>query len=188
MAIVYRATLRPTKLELIGRWLPAQPWYDGSADQAPTALGAYRFDDPDGEVGLETHLLRVGDGPVLQVPLTYRSAALAGADKALVGTMDHSVLGQRWVYDGCADPVYVAALTAVLQRRAEQAEELVDIDGHRERREPTVVVTATGGTAASGAGLRVSRIVDTGVRAGDAPCLVGTWEGQPEPTVLATVS
>lgn len=188
MALIYRATIRPTKLELIGRWLPAQPWYDGPVGTAPTALGAYRFDDPDGEVGMETHLVRVGDGPVLHVPLTYRSSALAGAEAALVGTMDHSVLGERWVYDGCADPVYVAALTAVIRRQAEQADEFVHVDGQTERREPTVVVTATGGTPAPGTGLRVSRVVDTDVRAGDAPCLVGTWKGQPEPTVLAAVS
>ena len=50
MAIVYAAQLVPTKLELMARWLPAQPWYAGGADRLE-ALGAFRFDDPDGEVG-----------------------------------------------------------------------------------------------------------------------------------------
>ena len=32
------------------------------------------------------------------------------AQNALVGTMQHSVLGRRWVYDGPQDPVYAAQL------------------------------------------------------------------------------
>ncbi|WP_432526090.1 maltokinase N-terminal cap-like domain-containing protein [Kineococcus mangrovi] len=43
-------------------------------DSVPTELGSYRFDDPDGEVGTETHLLATADGQVLQVPLTCRGA------------------------------------------------------------------------------------------------------------------
>ncbi len=73
-----------------------------------TALGAYRFDDPAGEVGVETFLLQAGD-VVLQVPLTYRSGPLPGAEDALVGETEHSVLGRRWVHDGTADPVWLAA-------------------------------------------------------------------------------
>ncbi len=61
-------------------------------------------------MGVETLLVRVGEGPVLQVPLTYRGAPLPGGESALVGTMEHSVLGPRWVYDGTGDPVYVATL------------------------------------------------------------------------------
>ena len=43
------------------------------------------------------------------VPLTYRAAALEGADGALIGTTEHGVLGRRWVYDGIGDPVLVGA-------------------------------------------------------------------------------
>ena len=46
------------------------------------------------------------DGSVLHVPVTYRAAPVAGADEHLIGTMEHSVLGRRWAYDGCADPVF----------------------------------------------------------------------------------
>ncbi|MHC6222488.1 maltokinase N-terminal cap-like domain-containing protein [Arthrobacter sp. MMS24-S77] len=82
-------------------------------------LGAYRFDDPDGEVGLETHLVSHG-GNVYQVPLSYRGSELAGAEDSLLGTMAHSVLGKRWVYDACADPVYVVELaTAMLTGQRE---------------------------------------------------------------------
>ncbi len=37
-------------------------------------------------------------------------APLAGAEDALVGTMEHSVLGTRWTYDALADSVYQAEL------------------------------------------------------------------------------
>src|ERR687893_260389 len=111
VAVIHRAQIVPSKAELIAGWLPSQSWWSGSP--APLdVVGAYRFDDPAGEVGIETHLLRTADGAVLQVPLTYRGAPLAGAERHLVGTMEHSHLGRRWVYDGCGDPVYVGALAA----------------------------------------------------------------------------
>ncbi|MEI2826114.1 MAG: hypothetical protein V9F04_06650 [Dermatophilaceae bacterium] len=50
-------------------------------------------------------------------PLTYRSAPLAGADRALVGTIEHSVLGTRWVYDAPHDPAYVAELLRTIVDR-----------------------------------------------------------------------
>jgi hypothetical protein len=64
------AEITPTKPELLATWLPTQPWFGDAS--ALRLVGAYRFDDPDGAVGMETHLVRAGDGPVLQVPLTYR--------------------------------------------------------------------------------------------------------------------
>ncbi|MFF4590272.1 1,4-alpha-glucan branching protein [Streptomyces sp. NPDC001388] len=36
----------------------------------------------------------------------------------LVGTMEHGVLGRRWAYDGCHDPVLVAQLLALIEGRA----------------------------------------------------------------------
>ena len=91
MAVIHRATLTPGKLELLAGWLPARPWCPGVEDLRQ--LGAYRFDDPAGEVGLEAFLLQAADGPVLHVPVTYRAAPLEGAEDHLVGTMEHSVLG-----------------------------------------------------------------------------------------------
>lgn len=114
MALVYpNATLEPSKRELVDAWLPTRPWYDGRAGRKPT--GSFRFDDPAGEVGVEGFLWG-GEGlSTLLVPLTYRGAPLEGAEEHLVGTTEHSELGRRWVYDGCADPVFVRALvTAVL--------------------------------------------------------------------------
>ena len=125
MAIIYRATLVPTKLELISNWLPRQPWCDERAAEFE-ALGAFRFDDPYGEVGLETHLVRGRSGTIYQVPLSYRAAPMANAGRWLVGELEHSVLGHRWVYDACADPVYAPALVEVIAAGAPQAlEEIV---------------------------------------------------------------
>jgi hypothetical protein len=75
-------------------------------------IGSYRFDDPDGRVGMETHLVTAG-GALLQIPLTYRDEPLDGAEDALITEMQHSVLGTRWVYDGLHDPRFVVMLAAV---------------------------------------------------------------------------
>jgi hypothetical protein len=103
MALIHKATLNPTKLQLLTSWLPRQTWITGEADVEQ--VGAYRFDDPAGVVGIEAFLLQARDGSVFHVPLTYRGAPLAGAEEFLIGTAEHSVLGTRWVYDGCGDPV-----------------------------------------------------------------------------------
>jgi hypothetical protein len=111
MAIFHRATVSPTKEALIAEWAPTQPW--GPAPDVRTdVIGSYRFDDPDGRVGMEIHLVDAG-GLLLQVPLTYRDEPLAGADEALITEMQHSVLGTRWVYDGLRDPRLVVMLAAV---------------------------------------------------------------------------
>jgi Maltokinase N-terminal cap domain len=111
MAIFYPATLTPTKAAIIAGWVPTQPW-GPPADAPIVVLGSFRFDDPDGRVGLETHMVDAG-GTLLHVPLTYRDEPLDGADDALIGEMDHSVLGTRWVYDGMHDPLFVIMLAAV---------------------------------------------------------------------------
>jgi hypothetical protein len=110
MALFHRATLIPTKIELIASWAPQQDW--GPSSDGLDVVGAFRFDDPDGRVGMETHLV-TADGVLYQVPLTYRDAPLDGADDALVGRMEHSALGTRWVYDGVRDPAYVVMLAGV---------------------------------------------------------------------------
>lgn len=99
-----QATLTPNKLELMRAWLPRQAWFSGDASDLAMA-GQFRFVDPAGAVGIQVMLMTSG-GVLYQVPLTYRDAPLAGAEGALVGTMEHSVLGTRWTYDALADPVY----------------------------------------------------------------------------------
>jgi hypothetical protein len=138
MALIHRATLRPTKLEALTEWLPSRGWYTGPAGAAQR-VASFRFDDPADEVGIETILVRVGDGPVFQVPLTYRGAPLAGGDDWLLGTMEHTVLGKRWAYDAVGDPVYAAALASAILGNTGQAEEMVQHDdGRLEPREPSI--------------------------------------------------
>jgi hypothetical protein len=130
MGLVHHtATLDPTKQELVEAWLPSRSWAQGVSSVEKVA--EYRFDDPEGEVGVETILWRTADGTVLQVPFTYRAAPLDGAEGFLVGTTDHSVLGPRWVYDGCADPVWAATLAAVVLTGGRQAQMVIERDGER---------------------------------------------------------
>lgn len=122
VAYIHNAQLAPTKIELLRAWVPDRPWLGGTDVSTLEAVGAFRFDDPADEVGIETHLLRAADGRILHVPLTYRGAPLAGAGLSLIGTMEHSVLGERWVYDGCADPVYATALATAILTGGTQSE------------------------------------------------------------------
>ncbi len=119
------ATLTPGKVDLVEAWIGRQRWYAAKGSTPHLRrVAAFRFDDPAGEVGIETLLLADDSGPLpvlYQVPLTYRGTPLAGAEHALVGTSEHSVLGPRWVYDGPHDPVYAAQLLACLQGRARAA-------------------------------------------------------------------
>ncbi|MGO4382788.1 CG0192-related protein [Specibacter sp. RAF43] len=205
MAIVYKAELRPSKMELLVRWLPQQAWFSGDGT-ALVRLGAFRFDDPDGEVGLETILVGAGS-KVYQVPLTYRGAPLDGAEAFLIGTMEHSVLGHRWVYDATADPVYVGELAAALLTGKPQAVENREVDGVLETLPMTAHLHSTGTAASVPAlspakpttadavttvpagplALRIARELDlSGVLLGD-PVLTVTWAGQEAPVQLASL-
>jgi len=123
MAVVHQTTMVPTKLELLTQWLPKQDWYAGGpAGPHLARAGGFRLDDPAGEVGIEFMAVRddaAREATAYHVPMTYRGAALAGADAALIGTAEHGVLGRRWIYDGPADPVLLAALTELIRGRAQ---------------------------------------------------------------------
>ncbi|MET7396663.1 hypothetical protein ABZS66_24595 [Dactylosporangium sp. NPDC005572] len=143
MALLHQAEISPSKLELIAAWLPGQSWFQEPSAEGLARVAAYRFDDPDGEVGIEALLVRIGDGPVYQVPLTYRGTPLDGAEAWLVGTTEHSVLGKRWVYAACGDPVYAAVLAGALFGMTRQAEEFLEVDGRPVLRKPLMTVTTT---------------------------------------------
>ncbi|KQQ00026.1 MULTISPECIES: CG0192-related protein [unclassified Rathayibacter] len=203
MALLHRATITPTKLELVEAWAPAQPWCPGGG---VAQVAAYRFDDPAGEVGIETLIVRAAGGPVLQVPLTYRGAPLEGGEPWLIGTTTHSVLGERWVYDAAGDPVAVAAFATAIRTGGVQAEIEIEIDGVMLRRDPTATVRGTGSASAptpvppaiatrsderstrieaGGFVLTLRRVLDDAPADGEA--LVGIWSGS-APSVLATLA
>jgi hypothetical protein len=150
MAQIFQTTLVPGKLELIGAWLVAQPWYRGSGAPELQPVGGFRLDDPAGEVGLEFHFVRDAsdgpEGPVYHVPVTYRGSPSTTAEAGLIGTMEHGVLGTRWVYDGAHDPVLVAELIALAAGRV-QAQHQHESD----RLEPTVTGRWSGGEPPSAA-------------------------------------
>ncbi|WP_020122806.1 maltokinase N-terminal cap-like domain-containing protein [Streptomyces canus] len=134
MAIIHHTTLKPTKLELLTTWLPTRPWYAGSGTPELTKAGGFRLDDPEGEVGIEFLVAVDSSGPepvAYLAPLTYRAAPLPGADHALVGTMEHGILGDRWAYDGIHDPVLRTELLALFESRAQaMAQSISDTPDH----------------------------------------------------------
>jgi hypothetical protein len=204
MATLHQATLTPTKLELLTAWLPGRHWYPEEAITGLQRVAACRFDDPEGEVGVELLVVRDGDdGPLVHIPMTYRGAPLEEADFYLIGTMEHSVLGSRWVYDAVGDPVFVEALAATIRTGGRQAEEFVETDDGPQRREPSLTVWGTGTAEKSEPAGRLVRVEDgdpavvvaeaarldvrrvlNPVPAEGPLALVGAWAGQ-TPTVLA---
>lgn len=187
--------------------MPHQPWLGGADASALTKLGSYRFDDPDGEVGMETHLLGTADGQVLQVPLTYRGAPRTGAEGVLIATMTHTTLGDRWIYDGCHDPVYVTALVRAILTGGREADLYAATKAGLVREPvtthvrgggslpsaslptlttPAVSHNATTTTIDAGVMLTLPRVISTTTSAVNA-ALSGTWPGQATPVVLATM-
>ncbi|WP_202799554.1 1,4-alpha-glucan branching protein [Streptomyces griseoaurantiacus] len=143
MSVIHRTTLTPGKLELLTAWLPSRPWYRGGAGGPELAkAGGFRLDDPEGEVGIEFMAVTDTAGPhpvTYLVPLTYRGAPLDGAEHALLTTAEHGVLGRRWIYDGCQDPLLVAELTALFEGRTRAQHQSVS-----DTPDPDVHVTRTG--------------------------------------------
>lgn len=202
VAIFHRATLTPTKAELIARWAPTQRW--GPPTDVPAdVIGSYRFDDPDGRVGMETHLVTAG-GTLLQVPLSYRDEPLVAAEDAFIAEMHHSVLGTRWVYDGLGDPMFVVMLAGVAMTGQGEALGMVVYDGRWYIAPSNVRIQGGGWTQervpvdgfeldadnATSVVLRNDRFDLTVFRRpvpGPRPAigLTATWDGQPNAVVLA---
>jgi hypothetical protein len=189
MSIIHRTYLKPTKLELLTTWLPTRPWYHGPAEPELVKAGGFRLDDPEGEVGIEFMVVTDGSGAYL-VPLTYRGAPLPGAEHALVGTMEHGVLGPRWAYDGCHDPVLTAGLAALIEGRTQaQAQSVSDTLDREVARSwtGTAPVPALGATndtdrttefaVPNGPTLRLHRVLDPGSTAPEGALgeVTGAW-------------
>lgn len=209
MAIVHKATLRPPKPALLAAWLPSQPWFTGDAT-ALAQVGAFRFDDPDGEVGLQVVLLRAGEETALyQVPLTYRGAPMEAAGEALIGETTHSVLGPRYVYDGCHDPVFVGELVRAVLTGGTEVDEHMEADGetitmpksiHARGTGPMAAVPAVGPLDVTSAGadgaltvvrtggveVTIPRVLRPGTTIDGASTLVAEW-GDGESACLASL-
>jgi hypothetical protein len=127
MAIFHRATITPTKAELIETWAPTRPWGPATSEKIDL-LGSYRFDDPEGRVGMETFLATAG-GALYQIPLTYRDEPLDDASGAFITEMQHSVLGTRWVYDGLLDSRFVIMLAGVTMTGQGEALGMAEYEG-----------------------------------------------------------
>jgi hypothetical protein len=204
MAILYDATITPGKRDLMKGWLPSRPWFDGDLARKPH--GSFRFDDPEGEVGVECFLFGPEDvssgAPTYVIPMTYRGAPLVGADAHLIGTTDHSVLGPRWVYDACGDPVGVSTFLTAILTGGHQAALTMEEDGEIVTFEPTCTVSGSGSSPDAVAAAPVV-LLDPGdptvARLGDLELvlarvvgtpaegdhtLTATWGGH-EPVVLA---
>jgi maltokinase len=110
--------LNPSITALLPPWVAHQRWYAGKG-RIPVLrrIGGLRLADPADEVDIDVHLLldESGQRPTTyQVPLTHRGARLAGADHALVATVDHASLGTKYIYDAPHDPVFAAALLRLM--------------------------------------------------------------------------
>src|SRR3954453_6016122 len=147
MGLVHAATLSPSKRELVAAWLPTRPWAQGRviADK----VAEYRLDDPAGEVGVETILWRTADDALLQTPLTYRSSPLEGGEDFLICTAEHSVLGRRWVYDACGDPLWAATLAGAILTGGTQSQMVIEIDGAMVDVPPRMQVRGSGAAGAT---------------------------------------
>jgi len=204
MALFHRATITPSKAEVIAKWAPTRPW-GPSPDDTTDVIGSYRFDDPEGRVGMEVHLVDAG-GTLFQVPLTYRDEPVDGAE-ALITEMAHSVLGTRWVYDGLRDPRLVIMLAAVTMTGQGEAIGMVEHDGRWYIAPSNVRIQGGGWTQervpvdgfelmtddATASVLRNDRFeltVFRRPRPGPRPAigLTATWDGQDDAVVLAEVS
>lgn len=220
MAVIHQTTMKPNKVELLTAWLPSQPWYLG-ADRPPrlARAGGFRLDDPAGEAGIEFAVATdsASDRAVTYLlPLTYRGRPLPDGDTALIGTAQHGVLGERWIYDGTRDLVLITALVALIQGMAEpQAQSVSDTADPTVKSRPaaagpfTVIASTVTADGPSGTDLhiqaagpdsvpggqlqlRVVRILEPDSAGGDEPTEPGvsaTWrqpDGTPARGMFAT--
>lgn len=185
MAVIHPgATLTPHFRDFLPGWVARQPWYRGTGVPVLSPVGFFRFEDPEGEVGVETHLVTDG-AAVYQIPMTYRGRPVDGG--ALIATAEHSVLGTRWIYDGETDPVWRAELVRLVRTNG-----VTDPSGRRgagpaEARGRLLVPEAPDTTT-----IELTRVLAPGEpddQAGVAGLVVGTWhqDGAPVTGCLAVL-
>ena len=95
VAKMYDTTIVPSKDEVARNWA-------GSV----TLKGSYRLvDTVDEEVGIEILIATDLDERLVQIPFSYRPSEI-NPEETLT-TIEHGVLGQRWVTNALGDPVAV---------------------------------------------------------------------------------
>lgn len=98
---------------------------EGLAHDGVNIIAAWRIVDPQGEVGMELFLAELsGVERLVQIPLTYRPQPLSN-DAGLLGTMQHSELGQRWIYDARQDPTFHTALNRTFENEEPAASQKI---------------------------------------------------------------
>lgn len=206
MAIIHKATLLPGKIDLLREYLKNESSLSPHVGDDLSQIGAYRFDDPAGQVGVETHVLTSSSGALIQVPVVYRNEQLEGAEQSFLGTMEHSVLGTRWVYEACIDPIYATELLRTILTGGTEVDEMVETPEGQVARETTVQVLGSGssGSAPHVMAVAVERVgtvshISTGdykltvphlLTEGDAPSaphLVGRWADRESAITLAHI-
>jgi maltokinase len=113
--------LTPALMAILPQWVALQRWYTGKG-RVPvlTRIGGLWLQDPAGKVDINVHLLLDESGrtpAIYQVPLTARGERLAGADRALVATVemgDQDNPDKLYVYDAPHDPAFATALLALM--------------------------------------------------------------------------
>ncbi len=168
MAIIHKASVSPTRMELLERIF----------GEAVTVLGTYRLDDPSGEVGIEAFIACSG-AKTRQVVLTYRGAPLEGAEEDLISTMEHSVLGRRWIYHGTGDPVAATCFRRALRGEQGQAvEELWDNGQRVGTVEPSIRLSVVPGQSPEADAAPVmARDLDDAPKHARGPHLRAEWNG-----------
>jgi hypothetical protein len=101
-----------------------------------------------------------------------------------MGTSEHSVLGRRWVYDGCGDPVWAATLTATILTGGTQAQMYFQENGERVDVPPRMEVRGSGSPGPDVPEVtRVDRVTEedtvTLVRVGDLELALARVLGSP---------
>ncbi len=210
MAIFHVSKNTPTKAEVLAEWLPKQTWGPERGAEIER-IGSFHFDDPEGEVGMETHIVEA-DGIIYQVPMTYRDAPLTGAEESFVATLEHSVLGTRWIYDALGDDQFLCVLAGVSLTGQGHALGMASFDG-RWYAVPEEIRLSGGGWGLESVAVDGLARVDVGAEvasgdarvrfandrfemeyfrrptAGDLPSigLTGTWAGRGKPVVLTEI-
>ena len=94
MAILHQATLSPTKLAIVTDYLDMLGWGAGPVRQ----VGSYRYDDPEGEVGVEG-ILGVGNEDIgeaaLFIPAQHQAATRLQIGGAAVDPASVSIKHQH---------------------------------------------------------------------------------------------